>query len=128
MREVVRTPSVDKDRMAVLGNDGAGVLDGLPGELGEGLSKDHITTALKTKSVLLAIGGVPDPVDEEISDVHGRKGVLVPTVGIWVMVCEVNRAMAITEGDSSKIPENQHKAPFLVVDVPVRNPSASHDI
>ena len=125
----VHTPSVDENLVAILGRKGVRVVDSLPGELREGLSEDHITTDLQAESVLLAVGGIPDPVDEEISDIHGDKGILVPGVGVWVMVRKVDRAVAVAEGHTGKVPEDQHESPFLIVDVPeIGNQSVNYTV
>lgn len=47
--------------------------------------------------VLLAVGRVPDPVHEEVGDVHGREDGGVPSVDGRVVVGEVDRAVAVAE-------------------------------
>jgi len=66
----------------------------------------------------LAVCGVPDPVNEEVSYIEEPKDVGVPVVGSRVVVGKVDRAVAVAQWDTSEVPEDEHEAPFLVVHIP----------
>lgn len=40
-------------------------------------------------------------------------------IGIWVVIGEIECAVAVAQWYTGKIPENQHEAPFFVVHVPI---------
>jgi hypothetical protein len=68
----------------------------------------------------LRVGGVPDPIHEEIAckeeDEKGcSEGVRMNVIEV---VGEVEGAVAVAEGNASEIPEDEHEAPFLEVQVP----------
>lgn len=85
----------------------------------ESIAGNLCITLLLTEAVLLAIGSVPDPVDEQVGDKKSCEGIAVPAVSVRMVVGEVNCAVAVAEGNTSKIPEDKHKAPFFVVHIPV---------
>lgn len=99
-------------------DNGLGVLDGLPRDLGECLAPDDLATLHGAEAVLLAVAAVPNPVPEEVSAVHGDKGVAVPAVLGGSVVGQVDGAVAVGQRDTSEVPEDEHKPPFLVVHVP----------
>lgn len=99
-------------------DNGLGVLDGLPRDLGECLAPDNLAPLHGTEAVLLAVAAVPNPIPEEVSAVHGDKGVAVPTVLGWSVVGQVDGAVAVGQRDASKVPEDEHETPFLIVHVP----------
>lgn len=111
------TPPINKD-CAILSLDSLGVLDGLPWKLGERLSQDHASTFLLAESILLTVRSVPHPVNEKIHSVETGEGISVPLVGRWVVVCEIDGAVAVAQGHTSQIPEDEHKSPFLEVHIP----------
>ena len=113
-------PSISQDRIAAFGLDDTRVLDGLPGELREGLALDEGAAFLGTETVLLRVGSVPNPVHEKVAgekkDEEGcAEGVRVHVVEV---IGEVEGAVTVAEGNASQVPENKHEAPFLVVHVP----------
>lgn len=112
------TPSINQNRVAIFGRDGSRIFDRLPGQLGEGLSLGHTALPVLTEAVLLAVGGVPHPVNEQIGDVQSYKQISVQSVGIRMMVGKIDGAMAVTQGNASKVPEDKHKAPFFVIHIP----------
>lgn len=63
------TPSIDQDCRSISSLDSLGVLHGLPRQLWEGLAEDQGAPLLLSEAVLLAVGCIPDPVDEQICDV-----------------------------------------------------------
>lgn len=92
----------------------------MPRELGEGVAGHHGATFLLAETVLLAVGGVPHPVNEQICDIEEGKEEAVPAVLGGVVVSQVDGAVAVAQRDTSQVPENQHEAPLLVVHIPVR--------
>jgi hypothetical protein len=114
----ISVPSVSQDRVTCLGLDYARVLNSLPWELREGLPLQKSTTLLGAEAVLLGIGGVPDPVYKQVGDKENSHEIRVPAICGWRVVGKVQGAVAVAQGDSSQVPENQHKAPFLIVHVP----------
>lgn len=62
-------PAVDED--GALGRlNGLGILDSLPGNLGESLAGNHLSALHRAETVLLAVAAVPDPVPEEVGNVQ----------------------------------------------------------
>ena len=113
-------PSISQDRIAAFGLDDTRVLDGLPGELWEGLALDEGASFLGTETVLLRVGSVPNPVHEKVAgekkDEEGcAEGVRLHLVEV---IGEVEGAVTVAEGNASQVPENKHEAPFLVIHVP----------
>jgi hypothetical protein len=86
--------------------------------LGEGLAEHSRATLHLAVAVLLAVGRVPDPVHKQIGDVEENQEIAIPMVSGRVVVGEVNGAVAVTQGYTSQIPENQHEAPFFIVHIP----------
>lgn len=112
-------PSIDKDG-ALRGFDFLRMFGkGLPRQLWESLAENFCPTLPLTEAVLLAVGSVPDPVDEEVSDKKSCEGIGVPAVSVGVVVGEVDCAVAVAERNTSEVPEDKHEAPFFVVHVPV---------
>ena len=62
----ISVPSISQDRITSGGLDNARILDSLPWELGKSLALDKGATFLRSEAVLLRVGGVPDPVDEQV--------------------------------------------------------------
>lgn len=110
-------PAIDEDR-ALRSLNGLGVVDSLPWNLGEGLAGNHLSALHGTETVLLAVAAVPDPVPEEVGNVHGGKEPTVPAVLRWIVVSEVDGAVAVGERNASEVPEDEHETPLLVVHVP----------
>lgn len=113
------TPPINQNPGSIGRCEGLGVLHGLPRELGESVTEHHSSTLLLTETVLLAVGRVPDPVHKQVRHVEDGQEVAVPVVFRWVMVGEIDRAVAVAQWHTSQVPENQHEAPFLIVHVPV---------
>lgn len=116
----ISVPSINKDRIAGFGLDCARVLDGLPWELGEGLSLGKSSTLLRTEAILLRVRGIPDPVHEQVGGEESdqewdSEGVIVDGIQ---MVGHIESAVAIAQRHTGQVPENQHEAPFLIVHVP----------
>ena len=116
-REAV--PAVNEDNVAVGRGDGLGVLNRLPRHLREGAAPDDLAALRLPEAILLAVARVPNPVDEEVADVEGRQRISVPVVFGRVVRGEVDGAVAVRERDAGHVPEDEHKAPFLVVHIPV---------
>lgn len=116
----VSIPSIDQNAVPRFRLDRARVLDSLPGQLGEGFAWHESSAFLRAETVLLRVGGVPNPVHKEIGGEEGDEEVGGPAVGRWGMVGEVEGAVAVRKGNASQVPEDEHKAPFFVVHVPVQ--------
>lgn len=93
-------PTVDEDD-SLRGHNRLGVVDCLPGKLGEGLAIDKIALLHGTEAVLLAVARVPDPVPEEVADEEGRKSPFVPAVLLRGVVGEVEGAVAVGQRNTS---------------------------
>ena len=89
------TPSVHQNRIAALGLDGFRGFDRLPWQLGESFPLQQRTPFLLPETILLAVGGVPDPVHNEVGNVQQDKRVAVPTVHRRGMVRQVKCTMAV---------------------------------
>lgn len=111
-------PSVGQDAVAILRPDHPWVLNRLPWKLWECLADDLLASLLGTETVLLAVGRIPNPVNEEVYDKQGTKGVSVPAVGIGVVVGKVEDAVAVSHGHARQVPKDEHEAPLLKVHVP----------
>lgn len=90
----------------------------MPRELREGLAEHSGAALLLAVSVLLAVRGIPNPVNEQVSHIEEGQEIAVPVVGGGVVVGKVDRAVAVTQGDTSQVPEDQHEAPFFIVHIP----------
>ena len=115
----IPVPSVNKNGIARRSRESLGVVDGLPGNLGEGPAPDNLAALHGPEPVLLAVAAVPDPVKEEVRDEKRGKGDSVPSVLRRVVVGKVDGAVAVRKRDTGQIPEDEHESPLLVVHVPV---------
>lgn len=115
----LRTPTVNQDRRTISGLESLGVLQGLPRELRESVTEDHSSSLLLAETVLLAVCRVPDPVDKEVREVQEHQDNPVPAVFGWVVVSQIDGAVAVGQRDTGKVPENEHKSPLLVIHVPI---------
>ena len=114
----IPVPSINQDTITGFRLDGPRVLNSLPGQLRKGFTFQHGPALHLTEPVLLAVAGVPDPVDEEIRDVECSKGKAVPSIGGRMVIGEVDGAVAVGEWYTGQIPEDKHPTPFLMVHVP----------
>ena len=89
-------------------------------QLRERLAVQSGTTLLRSEHVLLAVGSVPDPVNEQIGDIERHKRPARPAVLGRVVIGQVDYAVAVRQGHASEVPKDEHEAPFLVIHVPVR--------
>ncbi|KAI6749100.1 hypothetical protein HG531_008047 [Fusarium graminearum] len=110
-------PTVNKDS-SLRRDDGLGVVDGLPGDLREGVAQNQLALLHGAEAVLLAVAAVPHPVPEEVANKHGSQDTAVPAVHIRVMVGQVDGAVAVRKRNTSQVPEDEHEAPLLVVHIP----------
>jgi hypothetical protein len=111
-------PAISQDLVSVLGGDGLGVGDATVLEVGEGGALVHNATLFLAELVLLAVGGVPDVVHAEVGDCQGNDKPCRPSVLARVVVGDVECAVAVGEGHTSHVPEDEHEAELLVVHVP----------
>lgn len=113
-------PAVNEDS-ALRTLDGLGVVQRLPGYLGKSVTGNQLSSLHGAESVLLAVAAIPDPVPEQVSDVHASEEPSVPVVLGRVMISEVDGAMAVRQRHSGQVPEDEHESPLLIVHVPVTN-------
>ena len=123
IRHVIRLtddskPAVNHNLVAGISLDELGVLDCLPRDLGEGVALDDLVLFAETDGVLLALGAVPHPVEEEIYDCECCEGIAVPVILGWVVVGQVECAVAVCEGHSREVPESEEEAQLFEVHVP----------
>lgn len=111
------TPPIDQDR-TLRALDSLGVLHRLPRQLWESLAENQGTALLLAEAVLLAVGCIPDPVDEQVRNVQECQRESVPAVGGRIVVGQVDCAVAVAQGHTGQIPEDEHEAPFLIVHIP----------
>lgn len=114
----ISVPPVSEDGVSRLGLDGAGVLDRSPGKLGERLAVKKLSAFLVAETILLRVGGVPDPIHEQIRGEEPCQEIRVPLVGGGVVVRKIEGAVAVAERNTSQVPENQHETPLFVVHIP----------
>ena len=86
----------------------------------ECLALEDRAALLLPEHVLLAVARVPDPVHEQVSCSERGESPARPAVSFWVVRGEVDGAVAVGEGHTGEIPEDEHEAPFLVVHVPTQ--------
>jgi hypothetical protein len=110
-------PAIDQNG-AVGGDDGLGVLDGLPRDLGEGVAENKLALLLGAEAVLLAVAAIPDPVPEEVGDINQGQDPTVPVVLRGVVVGDEDSAVAVGQRNTGEVPEDEHEAPLLVVHIP----------
>ena len=115
----ISIPSINQNTIPGFCFDNTGIVDGLPRELREGFARDESAALLGAEPILLTVGGIPDPVHEEVGGEEGDQNPGWLGVGTGGVVGEVDCAVAVREGYAGQVPENEHKAPFLVVHVPV---------
>ncbi len=115
-------PAVDEDFLAAGALDRLGVLEDAAGEVGQRLAANDLvgdSVAHHAEAVLLADGGVEDVVgeaedgDEQVEEVVGE-------LGGGADLDDEERLDAVEDGDAGEVPEDEHPAELLVVDVPAR--------
>ncbi len=112
------TPTIAKQRVSCFGANSLWILDVFPRQLRKGVPINCNAALLCPKHVLLAVARVPNPIDEKVGDVKKTKGVAVPTVFGRVVVRKVNDTVAVTQGHTRHVPEDEHESQFFVVHVP----------
>src|ERR1700761_7651672 len=106
------TKAIRENGTSIFGPDHLGILDRLPWHLWKRLARNGTARLLGPEPILLAVGRVPNPVHEQVCDVQTHQGVLVPRVGAWMVVGQVNRTVAVRQRHASQIPEDEHEPPF----------------
>lgn len=114
----IAEPAVDHDGITPGRGDGLGVLDCSPRQLREGFADDQLSAFLSAVPVLLAVCGIPNPVYKYVYNIEDCKRGGLPFVFVWVVVSQEQGSMTVRQGYTGKVPEDDHKAPFLIVDVP----------
>ena len=115
---VRHTPAICENSAAVLRLDGLGVFQSPPRKLRESFSRNVTATFLLTETILLTVGGIPDPVAEKINSIQGHKCGAVPFVDRRSVVGQVDCTMAVAERNTCHVPKSEHKAQFFVIHVP----------
>jgi hypothetical protein len=111
-------PAINHDLVTSIGLDELGVLDCLPRDLRESVALDDLVLFAETDGILLAVGAVPHPVEEDVDDCECCEGVSIPVVLGWVVVCQVERAVAVGERHAGEVPEGEEEAQFFEIHVP----------
>ena len=112
-------PAVDHDIITSIRFDCLGVLDGLPGHLRERLALDKLpASASVSESVLLSIGAVPHPIEEDVRYSEQGESKAIPPILRGVPVGQVERTMAVSERHSGHVPEGEQEPEFFKVHVP----------
>lgn len=114
-------PSIRQNPSSILASNNMWILDMLPRQLRERLPLHSFSGLLSSKSVLLGVGSIPNPVHEKIKDREQSEDDRVPAISVWVVVGEVKRAVTISEWDTRQVPEDKHKSPLLEIHIPSRN-------
>ena len=111
-------PAIDHDLVASISLDEFGVLDCLPGDLRESVALDDLILLAETNGVLLAVGTVPHPVEEQVHGSEDCKSVAVPVVLRGMVVGQVEGTVTVCERNTGKVPEGEEEAQLLEVHVP----------
>lgn len=90
--------------------DGFGILDSLPRHLRECVPLYELALFLVAECILLTIGTVPHPVEENVQSREHCESVRIPVVFGWVVVGQVESTVAICEGHTGHIPKGEQKA------------------
>ena len=69
-RKLQLTPSIYQQGIPCLGLDGLGVFDSLPWQLGKRFPVHERASLLMSKTVLLTVGCIPNPIDEKVRGVE----------------------------------------------------------
>jgi hypothetical protein len=77
----------------------------LPRNLRERVALDDLVFVAQADGVLLPVRAVPHPIEEDVYESEGGQGGAIPAVGGWVMVGEVQGAVAVGEGHTREVPE-----------------------
>ena len=115
----VLVPAIAKKGVTGRSGDLLRVLDRLPWQLRKGLAVHLVAAFLAAEHGLLAVASVPDPVGEEVGGVEKDEHGNAVAVLRWMVIGEVDGAMAVAKRNTSQVPEDEHEAPFFVVHVPV---------
>lgn len=113
------TPSVDQYRITSLRLDSLWVFYRLPRQLRECPPLHQGTPLLLPEPVLLTVGGVPDPIHEDIGNIKCHESEAIPAVYRRCVVGQVDSTVTVAQGYASQIPKDEHKSPFLVIHVPI---------
>lgn len=114
----VSVPTVSQERRAVLALDVFWVLQDLVWQKWERLSDGLVTCHDFSERVLLAICRVEEVVGGKEQCVAERQVCCRPVVLSWLVVVEIEGALAVAERHARDVPEDQHEAELLVGHVP----------
>jgi hypothetical protein len=131
VRHIVRLsndaePPIDENTVSGLGLQSTRVLDNLPRQLRKRVALGELSLALHlAEAILLAVGGIPHPVHEEVNNDQGSQGIAVPSVLGGVVVGKVDGAVAVAERYAGHVPECEQEAKLLKVHVPIYDQSGA---
>jgi hypothetical protein len=111
-------PTIDHNLVASISLNEFGILDRLPRHLRECVALDDLIFLSEPDGVLLAVRAVPHPVEEQVHDRKCAKSVAVPAVLGWVVIGQVEGAVAVCERYAGEIPEREEEAKFFEVHIP----------
>lgn len=90
------TPTIYQNRVTALSHDGFWILDSLPWQLRKSFPLYKRASFMLSKSILLAICRVPDPVYKEIGNEEQDESKAIPAVYRRGMICQVKCTVAVT--------------------------------
>lgn len=99
--------------------DGLWVLHRLPRNLGKCISPHNLTFLRCSETILLTVATIPNPIPEDVANVHGSQDPAIPAIRSRVMIGEVYGAVTVRQRNTSEVPENEHEPPLLVVHIPI---------
>ena len=83
-------PPIGQYTVTGRGFDRPRILHRLPGQLGKCFPNHQRPSFFLSEAILLAVAGIPDPVDKQVGDVKERQGDGVPMVNARCVVGEVD--------------------------------------
>lgn len=114
------TPPVNKDLAPISSSDCLWILKSLPWQLRESFACNHSPALLLSKTVLLAVGSIPNPVHKDVRNIQKGQEIAIPVIFSRVILGKIDCAMAIAQWHTGEVPEYEHESPFLVVHVPIQ--------
>ena len=91
----VSIPSIYENRISRSGCDSPGIFDRLPRQLRECFALNESAAFLCAETVLLGVCCVPDPIHEEIAGEERNNEVLIPGIGGWRVIGQIECAVAV---------------------------------
>ena len=111
-------PSIDQQRIAVLGLQVSGILESRPGPLREGPADFERALELHAEARLLCHRRVKDPVHKDEKREEEDVGRCRELVDVRRVGGHIDDRVAVGERHAGEVPENDHESPLLVEHVP----------